>query len=62
MAYGGLDAGAALLCRFTSVRKWEPGGPSTEKSDQRSVITPFNFTAIAGDLSTAPALMGNTVV
>jgi 1-pyrroline-5-carboxylate dehydrogenase len=25
-------------------------------------ITPFNFTAIAGNLSTAPALMGNTVV
>src|SRR5262249_41719801 len=26
------------------------------------VITPFNFTAIAGNLPTAPALMGNTVV
>jgi 1-pyrroline-5-carboxylate dehydrogenase len=25
-------------------------------------ITPFNFTAIAGNLSTSPALMGNTVV
>jgi 1-pyrroline-5-carboxylate dehydrogenase len=25
-------------------------------------ITPFNFTAIGGNLSTAPALMGNTVV
>ncbi len=25
-------------------------------------ITPFNFTAIAGNLSTAPAIMGNTVV
>jgi 1-pyrroline-5-carboxylate dehydrogenase len=25
-------------------------------------ITPFNFTAIAGNLSTAPALVGNTVV
>ncbi|WP_340288320.1 L-glutamate gamma-semialdehyde dehydrogenase, partial [Aquipuribacter hungaricus] len=25
-------------------------------------ISPFNFTAIAGNLSTAPALMGNTVV
>ena len=25
-------------------------------------ITPFNFTAIAGNLTTAPALMGNTVV
>lgn len=36
--------------------------------DQRSLegfvlaITPFNFTAIAGNLPTAPALMGNTVV
>jgi len=25
-------------------------------------ITPFNFTAIAGNLSTAPAMMGNTIV
>ena len=25
-------------------------------------ITPFNFTAIAGNLPTAPALMGNTVI
>ena len=25
-------------------------------------VTPFNFTAIAGNLTTAPALMGNTVV
>ena len=25
-------------------------------------VTPFNFTAIAGNLPTAPALMGNTVV
>src|SRR5690606_26323251 len=25
-------------------------------------ITPFNFTAIAGNLPTAPAMMGNTVV
>jgi 1-pyrroline-5-carboxylate dehydrogenase len=36
--------------------------------DQRSLegfvlaITPFNFTAIAGNLPTAPALLGNTVV
>jgi 1-pyrroline-5-carboxylate dehydrogenase len=27
-----------------------------------AAITPFNFTAIAGNLPTAPALMGNTVV
>src|SRR5258708_3543036 len=26
------------------------------------VVTPFNFTSIAGNLPTAPALMGNTVV
>ncbi len=38
------------------------------RSDYRSLegfvyaITPFNFTAIAGNLTTAPALMGNTVV
>jgi 1-pyrroline-5-carboxylate dehydrogenase len=25
-------------------------------------LTPFNFTAIAGNLSTSPALMGNTLV
>ena len=25
-------------------------------------VTPFNFTSIAGNLPTAPALMGNTVV
>jgi 1-pyrroline-5-carboxylate dehydrogenase len=25
-------------------------------------ITPFNFTSIAGNLPTAPALLGNTVV
>ena len=25
-------------------------------------LTPFNFTSIAGNLPTAPALMGNTVV
>jgi 1-pyrroline-5-carboxylate dehydrogenase len=38
------------------------------RSDYRSLegfvyaITPFNFTAIAGNLPTAPALMGNTVI
>ena len=25
-------------------------------------VTPFNFTAIAGNLPTAPALLGNTVI
>jgi 1-pyrroline-5-carboxylate dehydrogenase len=39
-----------------------------EPHDYRSLegfvyaVTPFNFTAIAGNLPTAPALMGNTVV
>ena len=38
------------------------------RTDHRSLegfvyaITPFNFTAIAGNLPTAPALMGNTVI
>ena len=38
------------------------------RTDQRPLegfvyaVTPFNFTAIAGNLPTAPALMGNTVV
>lgn len=38
------------------------------RSDQRPLegfvfaLSPFNFTAIAGNLSTAPAMMGNTVV
>jgi 1-pyrroline-5-carboxylate dehydrogenase len=38
------------------------------RSDYRSLegfvyaVTPFNFTAIAGNLTTAPALMGNTIV
>ncbi|WP_121254923.1 L-glutamate gamma-semialdehyde dehydrogenase [Nocardioides ferulae] len=38
------------------------------RTDQRPLegfvyaITPFNFTAIAGNLPTAPALMGNTVI
>lgn len=44
-------------------------GPGVwNRTDQRPLdgfvyaITPFNFTAIAGNLPTAPALMGNTVV
>ncbi len=44
-------------------------GPGVwNRSDHRPLdgfvyaITPFNFTAIAGNLPTAPALMGNTVV
>jgi 1-pyrroline-5-carboxylate dehydrogenase len=44
-------------------------GPGTwNRVDQRPIegfvyaVTPFNFTAIGGNLPTAPALMGNTVV
>ena len=44
-------------------------GPGTwNQADARSLegfvfaVTPFNFTAIAGNLPTAPAIMGNTVV
>jgi 1-pyrroline-5-carboxylate dehydrogenase len=44
------------------------GGGVWNRTDYRPLegfvyaITPFNFTAIAGNLPTAPALMGNTVV
>ena len=44
------------------------GGGAWNRFDHRPLegfvlaITPFNFTAIAGNLPTAPALMGNTVV
>jgi 1-pyrroline-5-carboxylate dehydrogenase len=46
----------------------ESGPGSWNRIDHRPLegfvyaITPFNFTAIAGNLPTAPALMGNTVV
>ncbi|WP_299458276.1 L-glutamate gamma-semialdehyde dehydrogenase [uncultured Microscilla sp.] len=46
-----------------------PGSPNTwNRTEQRPLegfifaITPFNFTAIAGNLPAAPAMMGNTVV
>jgi 1-pyrroline-5-carboxylate dehydrogenase len=39
----------------------ESPGPSPA-GGVRYAITPFNFTAIAGDLPTAPALMGNVVL
>lgn len=46
-----------------------PGSPNTwNRTEQRALegfifaITPFNFTAIAGNLPSAPAMMGNTVV
>ena len=44
------------------------GGGVWNRTDYRPLegfvyaITPFNFTAIAGNLPTAPALMGNTVI
>jgi 1-pyrroline-5-carboxylate dehydrogenase len=44
------------------------GGGAWNRVDYRPLegfvfaVTPFNFTAIAGNLPTAPALMGNTVV
>src|SRR5690606_20034832 len=49
----------------------QPGANSRalwNRTDYRSLegfvyaVTPFNFTAISGNLPTAPALMGNTVV
>lgn len=53
------------------VYKYQPISPSNEVSNTyrlRSLegfvaaISPFNFSAIAGNLSSAPALMGNAVV
>lgn len=46
----------------------EPSPGSWNRSDYRPLegfvyaVTPFNFTSIAGNLPTAPALMGNTVL
>jgi 1-pyrroline-5-carboxylate dehydrogenase len=43
-------------------------GAASNRMDYRSLegfvyaVTPFNFTSIAGNLPTAPALMGNTVI
>ena len=51
---------------WTSSRQRAPG--VWNRLDHRPLegfvlaITPFNFTAIAGNLPTAPALMGNTVI
>jgi 1-pyrroline-5-carboxylate dehydrogenase len=46
-----------------------PGSPALwNRVEQRPLegfvfaVTPFNFTSIAGNLPTAPALMGNTVL
>ena len=64
-----------LLALQRRVRPPDPGRSSRSarrgvwnRTDYRPLegfvyaITPFNFTAIAGNLPTAPALMGNTVV
>jgi 1-pyrroline-5-carboxylate dehydrogenase len=46
----------------------DSGGGAWNRFDHRPLegfvyaVTPFNFTAIAGNLPTAPALMGNTVI
>src|SRR5437879_2960785 len=38
------------------------GGKEVKTGQGAQAVTPFNFTSIAGNLPTAPALMGNTVV
>lgn len=72
-----IDAAAELIdfwrlnCRFMqSIYADQPMSTSSawNRVDYRPLdgfvlaITPFNFTSIAGNLPTAPALMGNTVV
>lgn len=52
------------------LQSWQPASPALtyNRLDYRPLegfvlaITPFNFASIAGNLPTAPALMGNTVV
>jgi len=53
------------------VYQWQPRSPSADiKNTYRqrglegfvAAISPFNFTAIAGNLSSTPALLGNAVV
>lgn len=52
------------------LQSWQPTSPALTRNtlDYRPLegfvlaITPFNFASIAGNLPTAPALMGNTVV
>ena len=55
---------AAAAGRAAAVRRPGCGTGSTTGRSRASccAITPFNFTSIAGNLPTAPALMGNTVV
>ncbi|MEO7195251.1 MAG: L-glutamate gamma-semialdehyde dehydrogenase [Pseudonocardiaceae bacterium] len=72
-----IDAACELIdfWRFTvhyarEILAWQPNSAPGEwnRMDYRplegfvTAITPFNFTAIAANLPTAPALMGNTVV
>lgn len=72
-----IDASAELIdfLRFNvefskQLESWQPTSEGTERNrfEMRPLdgfvfaASPFNFTAIAGNLSLAPALMGNTVV
>lgn len=72
-----IDASAELVdfLRFNvafseMLEEWQPGSEGTERNrlELRPLdgfvfaASPFNFTAIAGNLCIAPALMGNTVV
>jgi 1-pyrroline-5-carboxylate dehydrogenase len=58
---------AAFLARIYAEQPLSPPG-NWNRSDYRPLdgfvlaLTPFNFTSIAGNLPTAPALCGNTVV
>lgn len=55
---------------MSQIYSWQPESPhdAWNRMDFRPLegfvfaVTPFNFTAIAGNLPTAPAMMGNTVV
>lgn len=57
----------SYACRLLQEQPYSPPG-QWNRLEQRPLegfvyaITPFNFTAIAGNLPTAPALMGNVVV
>ena len=55
---------------MSQIYSWQPESPSDawNRMDFRPLegfifaVSPFNFTAIAGNLPTAPAMMGNTIV
>src|SRR5215213_8394700 len=55
------------MCRIYSDQPWSPP-TNWNRVEYRALegfvfaVTPFNFTSIGGNLSTAPALMGNTVL